>query len=173
MEVDEMTTSMGRTVVGGDDGAALGGLGDALEFATRRDLRTRRRSRTLKIGLGVAGLFVAASGTALATGMFSPKEVAAGMPAGAAIFGSTVPTCALAADGTTYHCTLSTVPEPEVTDFTGVKELLAIDGRVAGGCIGRDQAGLAWDCYLGMQAVEQDILVEDLLGEPVLGPGRG
>jgi hypothetical protein len=54
-----------------------------------------------------------------------------------------------------------------------VKELLTVDGTIAGGCIGQDVAGFRWDCYLGDAAVARDILVKDLLGQPMSGPGRG
>ena len=47
-----------------------------------------------------------------------------------------------------------------------------IDGAIAGGCIGRSANGLAWDCYVGQDAVREEIISEDLLGEPA-GPGHG
>ncbi len=75
--------------------------------------------------------------------------------------------------GITYHCTLSRLPGPEIRDHRGSKELIAIDGRIAGGCIGQDEAGLTWDCFVGEEAVRRGILVEDLLGQPMLAPGRG
>ncbi len=48
------------------------------------------------------------------------------------------------------------------------------DGRgAAGGCIGLDVAGMAWDCYIGQDAVDHEIISQDFLGEPVPGPGHG
>jgi hypothetical protein len=38
----------------------------------------------------------------------------------------------------------------------GAKELVTIDERIAGGCIGRDREGRCWDCYLGDKAVERE-----------------
>lgn len=64
-------------------------------------------------------------------------------------------------------------PAPEVSDFSGTKEVLAIDGVAAGGCIGLDTAGMTWDCYIGLDAVDHEIISQDFLGEPILGPGRG
>jgi hypothetical protein len=32
---------------------------------------------------------------------------------------------------------------------------------------------MQWDCLLGTDAVDRQIIGPDLLGEPVLGPGRG
>jgi hypothetical protein len=148
-------------------------LGDQLEEAARRSLGSTRRRRIARTGLGVVVLTVVAAGTAVATGLFTPRQVALGLPAGTYIFGGTQPTCALDGDGVTYHCTLANPPAPESTDFRGSKELIAIDEKIAGGCIGLDKAGLTWDCYIGSEAVEHEILVEDLLGEPALEPGRG
>ena len=125
------------------------------------------------MALAVAALTLIGAGTAVATGVFSPRQVAAGLPAGAMIFGGTHPTCALDADGVTYHCTLASAPAPETPDFLGSKQLIAIDKKIAGGCIGRDSAGMNWDCYVGLEAVKQDILVQDLLGQPELTPSRG
>ena len=157
----------------GDMPDDLASLGDALERAARHDLRARSRRRVRLVVAAVAALSIVATGTAVATSLFSPRQVAEGMPAGAAIFGSTSPTCVLDADQVTYHCRLASPPAPEVTDFTGTKELLAIDGTIAGGCIGQDSAGMTWSCYLGHEAVTRDILVEDLLGQPQTAPGRG
>jgi hypothetical protein len=148
-------------------------LGDALTAATERDLRRRGRRPVHRIALVVAALAVVTAGTAAAAGLFSPKEVAVGMPAGAAIFDQTDPTCGANPDGTSFRCTLSTAPAPEVTDFTDTKEVLAIDGVAAGGCIGLDVAGMTWDCYIGQDAVDHEIISQDFLGEPVLRPGHG
>ena len=151
----------------------LAKLGDQLEAAAERSLGATRRRRIARAGLGVIVLTVFAAGTAVATGLFTPRQVALGLPAGTYIFGGTEPTCTLDGDGVTYHCTLANPPAPESTDFRGSKELIAIDQKIAGGCIGQDEAGLAWDCYIGQEAVKHEILVEDLLGEPAVEPGRG
>jgi hypothetical protein len=151
----------------------LARLGDQLEAAAQRSLGSTRCRRIARAGLGVVVLTVVAAGTAVATGVFTPRQVAAGLPAGTYIFGGTHPTCALDGDGITYHCTLANPPAPEITDFRGSKELIAIDQKIAGGCIGQDEAGMTWDCYIGTEAVTHEILVEDLLGEPALEPGKG
>jgi hypothetical protein len=156
-----------------DSSLDLARLGDELEAAAQRDLKSMRRRRAGRVGIGVVVLTLVAAGTAVATGLFSPKQVAEGLPAGTYIFGGTHPTCALDRDGVTYHCTLANPPAPESSDFTGSKELIAIDGKIAGGCIGQDRAGMTWDCYVGEEAVRMQILVEDLLGQPELEPGRG
>jgi hypothetical protein len=154
-------------------------VGDALSVATDRDLRRGRRRPVRRIALALAGLAVIGAGTAAAAGLFSPRQVAAGMPAGAAIFDQTDPSCVVNADGSSYRCTLSKPPADEVTDangnpaYLGTKEVLAIDGVAAGGCIGLDAAGMTWDCYIGQAAVDHEIIGPDFLGQPVLGPGHG
>jgi hypothetical protein len=158
---------------------SLHDVGDALAVATERDLDRIRRRPVRRIVLALAGLAVLGAGTAAAAGLFTPKQVAEGMPAGTAIFGQTDPTCVLNADDASYRCTLSNPPGDEVTDangnpaYLGTKEVVAIDGVVAGGCIGLDQAGMTWDCYVGQAAVDHDIISQDFLGEPLLGPGHG
>ena len=165
-------------------------LGDALAAATETDLRRARRRPVRRAALAIAALVVLGTGTAAAAGLFTPKQVAAGMPAGAAIFDQTDPSCVLGADGRVFHCTLASAPVDEIggaidptgtkpapvvgpTDFTGVKEVLAVGGKVAGGCIGQDVAGMHWDCYIGQDAVTMEIVTQDFLGEPVSGPGQG
>jgi len=103
----------------------------------------------------------------------TPEQVALGMPAGAAIFARTDPTCALSADATTFRCTLSRAPSAESANFVDTKEPLAIRGRVAGGCLGLDRSGMNWDCYIGQDAVDRGIIGRDLLGQPAPYPTRG
>ncbi len=153
--------------------SSLDELDDALTAAAERDLHRQSRRPVRRIALALAALAVVTAGTAAAAGLFSPKQVASGMPAGAAIFDQADPTCVVNPDGASFRCTLSAAPAPEITDFTGTKEVLAIDGIAAGGCIGLDAAGMAWDCYIGQDAVDHEIISQDFLGEPVPGPGHG
>lgn len=152
---------------------SLEGLGDALSASTELDLRARRRGRSMR-RMAVAGALVAliASGTVAAATLLTPKQVAAGMPAGAVIFDGTHPTCTADPAGIAFHCTLASAPRPDVLDFTGAKEILVADGKVAGGCIGQDAAGMTWDCYVGRDAVDKEIITLDFLGKPA-GPGVG
>lgn len=154
---------------------SLDSLGDELSLATRRDARRRSTGRVRKVGIGVIALVVIGAGTAAAAGLFSPKQVAAGMPGGAVIFNGTEPTCTAAADGS-FACTLATAPDgtdaAAVGDYTGTKEVLVVAGNVAGGCIGLDAVGMTWTCYVGQDAVDHEIIGQDFLGEPA-GPGRG
>lgn len=154
------------------DQSSLQALGDALSRATEGDLRRARRRPIRRIAIAVAALAIVGTGTAVAAGLLTPKQVAAGMPAGAVIFSGTHPTCVPDTGASVFHCTLSSAPAPEVLDFTGTKEALVVDGRVAGGCIGQDRAGMTWDCYIGQDAVDHEIVSQDFLGEPA-GPGAG
>jgi hypothetical protein len=154
--------------------AELERLGDTLTQAARRDLRRAGSGRKRR----VATLTVVACGgvaaIASAAGVFSSNDVASGMPAGAAMFGGTHPICAGADSSGAFTCKLSSPPTVEVLDdYTGTKELLAIDAKVAGGCIGQDARGLHWKCYIGEAAVTHGILAHDLLGQPQTSPGHG
>jgi hypothetical protein len=150
-------------------------LGDELSLATARDARRRSAGRVRKVGIGVVVLLVIGAGTVAAAGLFSPKQVAAGMPGGAVIFDGTHPSCVANGDGS-FACSLATAPDgtdaAAAGDYTGTKEVLVVGGKAAGGCIGLDAAGMSWTCYVGQDAVDQEIISQDFLGEPA-GPGQG
>ena len=154
--------------------ADLAALGDALAGSAERDLRRRRRRPLRRIALAVAMIAVIGTGTVAAATLLSPKQVAEAMPAGAVIFDQTDPTCVAGSDGTVFHCTLAAAPSTDsgISEFSGTKEVLVAGGVVVGGCIGQDGAGLTWDCYLGQDAVDKEIITKDFLGEPA-GPGIG
>ena len=151
----------------------LARLGDQLEAAAERSLVTGRRRRIGRATLAVVVLTVLAAGTAIATGVFTPRQVAAGLPAGTLMFGGTHPTAP-----STATASRTTAPSPRapsdggISDFRGSKQLIAVDQKIAGGCIGQDEAGLSWDCYVGAEAVRHEILTEDLLGQPELDRPR-
>jgi len=167
----------------------LARLGDDLERAAGAQLVRRRRARTLKAAAGLAAVALLLTATAAMAGLFTPKQVAASLPASAVIFGDAHPSCVLDADGSTYHCTLDTAPQSDsigmspapgkpagsdsVADYTGWAEPIGINGVVAGGCLGRSADGLSWDCYIGQDAVDHLIISQGFLGEPMTGPGRG
>jgi hypothetical protein len=102
-----------------------------------------------------------------------PMHVAAGMLAGAAIFAQTDPTCVLETDGKTFRCTLKSPPAPETSNFLDAKHIVVIAGRVAGGCVGLDQGGMTWNCFIGQEAVDRRIIGKNLLGELAPFPARG
>lgn len=152
--------------------AGLRILGEELEHAIRRDLRSRRRAARFLAVVVVA--LVVGVGAAVGGRLLSTHEIEAGMPAGSALFGGTHPSCTVRADGVTYACTLASLPTEETSeDWTNAKEILTLDKHVAGGCIGQDPEGRHWDCYLGEEAVKRQILDRDLLGAYAPVPGRG
>jgi len=116
------------------NGSDLEALGDELSRATARDLRRGSRRPTGRVAIAVMGLLVFGAGTAAAAALLSPRQVAEGMPAGGVIFDQTHPSCTANGDGS-FACTLSSAPAPEVSDFTGTKEVLVVDGKAAGGCL--------------------------------------
>ena len=152
----------------------LSTLGDALAGSAERDLRRRRRRPLRRAALAVAVIAVIGTGTVAAATLLSPKQVAEAMPAGAVIFDQTDPSCVAGSDANVFHCTLATAPSTDsgISEFSGTKEVLVAGGVVVGGCIGQDAAGLTWDCYLGQDAVDMEIISKDFLGEPA-GPGIG
>jgi hypothetical protein len=161
--------------------------------------RNSSHTRRVAIAGGLLGLALAGTGVAAALGQLSTDEVERGMPGGSWILLGTDPTCTTA-DDVVYDCTLTNPPRPEWTNITyrridsrgdgswelgpgsphlidgeynGRLELIVDDqSRVAGGCVGQDDAGMHWTCYVGERAVDEGIVGADLLGQPS-GPGRG
>jgi hypothetical protein len=101
-------------------------------------------------------------------------RLAHGLPGGSVIFVGTDPTCTTD-DHVVFECTLSSAPTEEVLgDYTDSAQLFTdADGDIAGGCRGRDREGLHWTCFAGDRAVDEEILVADLLGQHLDGPTRG
>ena len=118
-------------------------------------------------------LVTIALAAALLGGCGPAAQVELGMPAGAAIFDQTDPTCLPNPDPISFRCTLSRPPAGEAATYLGAKEVLAIDGVAAGGCMGLDALGMTWDCFIGQAAVDREIISQDFLGQPVSGPGEG
>ncbi len=167
-----VTGSTATTVCGVRD--ATGPHGVVIELAIAADGRYTDGSLRLSQWSGVAAEATPSPrATPVALGPITPADVAAGMPAGAAIFARTDPTCVPDTDGKTYRCVLGSPPAPELSDFLGTKELLVIGGAVAGGCVGLGHDGMTWNCFVGLEAVDRGIIGKDLLGQPAPVPGRG
>jgi hypothetical protein len=154
-------------------------LGDALDRAGTDDLAARpwwsRRLRSRRVVAILVAAAVAIPVAAVgAARLIGGHEVARSMPAGAAIFAERNPTCTVVVPNVEYHCVLDGPPFPEVQDFKGVVEPTVDPAkRVNGGCRGLTSDGLVWQCYLGEEAVRQEIVSADFLGERVSGPGHG
>ena len=154
-------------------------LGDALERAAADELAAAPRwsrvlhSRRFVVAFVAAAVAIPAAAVG-ASRLIGGHEVAQSMPAGAAIFAGRNPTCTVVVPNVEYHCVLDRPPFPEVQNFKGVVEATVDKTKhVNGGCRGLTSDGLVWQCYLGEEAVRQDIVSADFLGEYAPEPGHG
>ena len=109
-----------------------------------------------------------------AVALVGGDEVATTLEPGAAIFAGTHPSCTVVRANIEYHCTLDKPPLPEVQDFKGtVEPTVDATKHVNGGCRSLTSDGLSWECYLGEEAVTQQIVSEGFLGEYAPSPGHG
>ena len=158
-------------------------LGDALDLAAARDLAAapprarparRRLTRGRVAALAAAAAVVVCGAAYAGTRLVDDGTVAASMPAGTLALAGTEPSCTVVTDGVEYHCTLARPPAPEVSDWTGtVEPTVDATEHVNGGCRSLNSAGTEWERYLGQEAVRQQIIGKDFLGEPSSGPGVG
>ena len=75
--------------------------------------------------------------------------------------------------GPVFDCVLDPAPAPEVDDWTGtVEPTIDATGHIDGGCRGLNAEGTKWRCYVGEDAVRQQIIGLGLLGV-ASGPGQG
>lgn len=159
-------------------------FGRALERAVAAELETsrkpsRRRSLTLAFVVGVALV----SGTAVAaTQLIGTDTVAKSLPAGTFALQGTSPTCTEVRAGVEYKCTLDKPPSGEGAPldttgnpyWTGAAEpSVDASNHVVGGCRAENPAGTEWRCYLGDEAVTQNILEHGILGTLQAGPSHG
>jgi hypothetical protein len=164
----------------------LQALGDQLESATTAELTaapttalrrapSRRRKVTVGVAVGLSAA-VAVSGTvAAAISIFSPDEVARGMPNGATMFQHRSPRCTALEPGVVFDCTVPGGPDQSVEKldtYLGTIEVLSSDHLiVSGGCRGQNASGTKWICYVGERAVKEGLISQDFLGtkQPVAG----
>jgi hypothetical protein len=87
----------------------------------------------------------------------------------------TDPRCTVVTQDVEYHCVLShAIPSPEVSDLKGtVEPTVDASSHVNGGCRSLASDGLAWECYIGQKAVDEQIVGPDFLGAYSSGPGSG
>jgi len=163
-------------------------LGDRLERAAANDLAAvagaaprRPRRITRRLALVGAVLAIAIPGVAIAADQLtSSSDVAASMPAGTLALAGTYPTCTVVTKDIEFHCTLAKAPAAEVTDAQGnpawkgtVEPSVDATKHVNGGCRSLASDGREWECYIGQAAVDQKIIGQQFLGQPVSGPGVG
>jgi hypothetical protein len=164
-------------IAAGDLPPRLAEIGDDLERATRRDLRTawqsKRRRRRRAIG-AAAALAVLIPGAALAHGLLTTEAVSRSMPAGTKFLEGTTPKCTTVTPDVEYRCTIDHPVNTEIANLTGtVEPTVAADRRVNGGCRSLNAKGTEWECYIGRAAVQQRITGAGFLGQRVQGPGQG
>jgi hypothetical protein len=152
----------------------LARLGDDLERAARRDLRPHRR-RSRRAALAAVAALIAVPGAAVAAiELISEDDVARSIPAGTLWLADTEPSCTVVAQDVEYRCTLGKAPGDEVPDWTGTA-MPTVDAskHVNGGCRSLNAEGTEWSCYIGEEAVRQQIIGPGLLGEYAPSPGVG
>jgi len=165
-----------------DPSPSLRQLGDALHRATRHDLRraevpARPRRRRAVVALVVA--VIAIPGVAVAANaLLSPSQVAQSIPQGTLALLNTHPTCTTVTQGVEYDCTLHGVPSDQGGPIAGqwlgtVEPTVDATKHVNGGCRSVNAAGTHWRCYIGQEAVRQQIIGAGFLGQYAPSPGVG
>jgi hypothetical protein len=149
-------------------------LGDELEQAAGRDLRPRRR-RSRRVAIAVVAAVIAVPGAAVAgIELISEDEVARSLPAGVLSLAGTDPDCSVVRQDVEYHCVLARPPAPEVSDWKGaVEPTVDASKHVNGGCRSLNSEGTEWRCYIGQEAVRQQIIGPGFLGEYAPAPAVG
>jgi hypothetical protein len=156
-------------------------LGDALRAAAAADLARpsvarRARARRRVVG-GLIAAVIAVPGVAVAANaLISTAEVQRSIPNGTLSLMDTHPRCTTVRDGVEFDCILEHAPQGELAPgaWKGTVEPTVDDAKhVNGGCRSLDAAGTHWRCYVGEEAVRQQIVGAGLLGQPSLGPGAG
>jgi len=162
----------------------LADLGDALLAATTADLRrsqtdrkratSRRRRRTL--AFAAVALVAVPGGAVAAVNLFSAEEAARSIPSGTLSLLNTDPTCTTVRAGVEFDCTLAVAPTGELGagNWLRTVEPTVDDSKhVNGGCRSLNAAGTHWRCYVGEEAIKQQIIGPALLGAPSVGPSVG
>jgi hypothetical protein len=154
---------------------SLATLGDALQRAAVADLAgaRRRRRRRLAVAL-VAAAVILPAGAIAASQLIGADEVERSIPAGTLSLAGTQPTCTVVRENVEFDCTLARAPRPEVSDWKGTVEPTVDDTKhVNGGCRSLQSDGRRWRCYLGQEAVRQNIIGPRYLGAYAPSPASG
>jgi hypothetical protein len=157
----------------------LDDLGDAVEAAAGADLgRTERRHRRRKAAAVLAAAAIVLPGAALAaTALVTNEDVARSIPSGTLVLMGTDPVCTTVRANVEFDCVLSSAPKEgdiRAGAWKGtVEPAVGRDKRVNGGCRALDADGMHWKCYVGEEAVRQQIIGRDFLGEFAPQPGVG
>jgi hypothetical protein len=156
-------------------------VGVVLHGATAADLaaqrpRRRRVSRRTALVAVAACAIVIPGGALAASALISRDEVARSIPNGTLSLLGTDPHCTVVRENVEFDCVLTRAPHGELAPGTwkGTVEPTVDDSKhVNGGCRSLDGDGTHWRCYIGQEAVRQQIIGPDFLGQPSQGPGVG
>jgi hypothetical protein len=149
-------------------------LGAALEAAAAADVLRRWRPSRRLVAIAVSLVLLIPAAAIGAAHLIRNSEVEASLPAGAFILVGTQPRCTTVRPGVEYRCVLDRAPYHMVDDFTGVVyQTVDASRHVNGGCRSLQADGLVWECYLGEEAVRQNIISEDFLGAVQNEPAHG
>ena len=153
----------------------LAKLGDALESAASRDVgRGRHPRRLVLLAAALSAIVVLTGASFAAVKLTSTGDVAASLPAGTLWLAGTEPTCTVVKQNVEYHCVLAHAPENAISDWKGtVEPTVDANKRVNGGCRSLASDGREWQCYIGEEAVKQQIVSEGFLGEYAPKPSVG
>ena len=155
-----------------NDNTDLRALGGALSASTERDLRRRRQRPLRRVALAVALVAIIGTGTVAAATLLTPKQVAHAMPAGAVIFDRPIRPVRSAPPARSSTARWDPRPPPRCRTTPGRSSFSSSPARSPVGASARMFSGMHWDCYVGQDAVDTEIVTQDFLGQPA-GPGRG
>jgi hypothetical protein len=167
--------------------SGLDRLGDVLHSATTADLqagtnRGRRgqsagkRTRTKLAMVALAAALAVPAVAVAADALTSDTEVARSLPNGTVALLGTEPTCTTVREGVEFECRLDRPPSEELApgQWKGtVEPTVGDDQHVNGGCRSENADGTLWRCYVGEEAVRQNVIGASLLGEYAPGPSVG
>lgn len=150
-------------------------------FAHTEESKDARRPSRRGLALAVAVLAAVIVGAAIGARLLTTGEVERFLPQGSIVFSGTHPQCTATEDGVAYRCQLAQAPTGMTVTgadgrpaFKGSKFATVDDeSRVNGGCVGLNNAGTEWACYIGERAVAEDILDQGVLGQKQAGPAGG
>jgi len=154
-------------------------LGDALHAAVAADLARAERRRRRRTIVGVlAATAVVLPGAALATdALISNDEVSQSIVGGVWALAGSHPECTTIQPNVEFDCTLTSLPRAgdiPAGEWKGtVEPTVDRSKHVNGGCRSLDADGTHWRCYIGREAVRQDIIGPGFLGQYAPSPGRG
>lgn len=181
-EVARINPVPAEAVAGESTSARARALCDEVVRSSPPSLDVERARRVWpRLAMAVAAIAVVGAGTAVASRLFSARDVERYLPQGSTVFIGAEPRCHAVEAGVAFRCELSRTPSTmSVTGadgrpaFKGAKFGTVDDeNRVNGGCIALNEPGTLWACYLGERAVAEDILDEGVLGQKQAEPAAG